>query len=127
MGQTLLNPPTVEGWHEGTEWINSGALVERVNFAANEVSDVSKPGVRSIIDRLASYDGGNFTPDELVDSCLDIMGTGDMSADTRALLVGHVASKGNVALKERKAGDDSEKRVGELLGLIASTTEYQLT
>ena len=25
MGQGLLNPPTVEGWHEGTEWIDSGA------------------------------------------------------------------------------------------------------
>ena len=33
MGQSLLNPPSVEGWHEGKEWINSGSIVERVNFA----------------------------------------------------------------------------------------------
>ena len=44
MGQTLLNPPSVEGWHEGTEWINSGALVERVNFAAKEISNIDAPG-----------------------------------------------------------------------------------
>ena len=29
MGQDLLNPPTVEGWHTGKEWIDSGTLVER--------------------------------------------------------------------------------------------------
>ncbi len=52
MGQGLLQPPSVEGWHEGIEWVDSGALVERVNFAAKELSDVSSPGVRSIIDRL---------------------------------------------------------------------------
>ncbi|MCI0901338.1 MAG: DUF1800 domain-containing protein, partial [Chloroflexi bacterium] len=52
MGQGLLRPPTVDGWHEGAEWIDSGALVERVNFVAKELSDVRSPGVRSIIDRL---------------------------------------------------------------------------
>ena len=26
MGQELFNPPTVEGWHEGREWIDSGRL-----------------------------------------------------------------------------------------------------
>ena len=41
MGQDLLNPPTVEGWHTGKEWIDSGALVERVNFASNQVGGLS--------------------------------------------------------------------------------------
>src|SRR5207249_12235316 len=27
MGQDLLNPPSVEGWHTGPEWINSGSLM----------------------------------------------------------------------------------------------------
>ena len=31
MGQSLLNPPTVEGWHTGKEWIDGGTLNERVN------------------------------------------------------------------------------------------------
>jgi len=34
MGMDLLNPPTVEGWHTGAEWINSGTLIDRINFAA---------------------------------------------------------------------------------------------
>ena len=33
-GQALLDPPSVEGWHTGAEWIDSGALVRRINFAA---------------------------------------------------------------------------------------------
>ena len=44
MGQELLNPPTVEGWHTGREWIDGGTMNERVNFAVNEVSDASQAG-----------------------------------------------------------------------------------
>ncbi|MCI0771244.1 MAG: DUF1800 domain-containing protein [Chloroflexi bacterium] len=126
MGQTLLNPPSVEGWHEGTEWINSGSLVERVNFAAKEISDITKPGVRVIIDMLANADGGHYAPDALVDRCLEIMGTGQVDQETRDSLVGRVAEKGPISLAGHQSGDESEQRVGELLGLIASTTEYQL-
>ena len=52
MGQEILNPPTVEGWHTGREWIDTGNLVERINSAAFGVGDVEQPGVRRIIDRL---------------------------------------------------------------------------
>jgi hypothetical protein len=52
MGQDLLNPPSVEGWHTGKEWINSGSLMARINFMAEKVGDTSSPGVRSIINRL---------------------------------------------------------------------------
>ena len=37
MGQDLLNPPSVEGWHTGKEWINSGSLMSRINFTAADV------------------------------------------------------------------------------------------
>ena len=43
MGQGLLQPPTVEGWHEGAEWIDSGSLVERVNFAGKELARRAQP------------------------------------------------------------------------------------
>ena len=33
MGQQLLDPPSVEGWHTGKEWINTASLMTRVNFA----------------------------------------------------------------------------------------------
>ena len=52
MGQELYNPPSVEGWRLGQEWLDSGSLIERVNFAAEQVADITKPGVRRIIESL---------------------------------------------------------------------------
>ena len=52
MGQKLLDPPTVEGWHTGKEWIDGGLLTARVNFAVREVSDASKPGIQDLMSRL---------------------------------------------------------------------------
>ena len=54
MGQDLMNPPTVEGWHTGKEWIDSGTLVERINFAADQVGNTGLPGVQDIVNRLGS-------------------------------------------------------------------------
>ena len=126
MGQGLLEPPTVEGWHEGMEWIDSGALVERVNFAASELRNVENDGVRSIIDRLATANGGALSPGEMVESCLDLIGPLSVSGDTRAALTKHVARRGELNLQGHHRGDESEQRVGEVLSLIASSPEFQL-
>ena len=126
MGQGLLQPPTVEGWHEGVEWIDSGSLVERVNFAAKELSNVSSPGVRNIIDRLAATGDGILTPAEFADGCVDLLGPFDVTEDTRAVLVDYASRHGDLDLRERQPGDESEQRVGNMLRLIAATREYQL-
>ena len=126
LGQYLLEPPGVEGWHEGEEWIDSGALVERVNFLAQELGDVSKPGVRAIIDRLATEYGGILSPDEVVDRCLELMGHVNLSEASRAKIAEHVARRGEVDLRGHRQGDESERRIGEVLGLIVSTRDYQL-
>jgi hypothetical protein len=126
MGQGLLQPPSVEGWHEGTEWIDSGSLVERINFITKELSNVRNPGVRAIIDRLASEHSGTLTPEQLVDQCLDLVGPISVSGETRAALVEFAARDGALDLQERQPGDTSEQRVGNLLRMIASTREFQL-
>ncbi len=127
MGQGLLQPPTVEGWHEGVEWIDSGSLVERVNFVAREISDVSQPGVRALIHRLASEeDGGMLSPESLVDRCLDLLGPLEASEDTRASLVEYASRLGDVDLKDRERGGEAEQRVSNMLRLVASTREFQL-
>ena len=125
MGQGLLQPPTVEGWHEGMEWIDSGAIVERINFAARELGDVAKPGVRAIIDRLAAEDHV-LSPEDLVDRCLDSVGLTSVSDDTLAALVEFAGREGDIDLTNRQQGDDKEQRVGNLLRLVASTREFQL-
>ena len=126
MGQGLLQPPSVEGWHEGLEWIDSGSLLERINFIAKELSNVHNPGVRAIIDRLAAEDGGTLTPVQLVDQCLDLMGPLTVDNETRAALLALAATEGDLNLKDHQPGDPSEQRVGHLLRMIASTREFQL-
>ena len=72
MGQDLLVPPSVEGWHTGSEWINSGTLMKRINFTADMVGDTGKPGIQDIIYRIKSK--GNLDVSTFVDTCLDILG-----------------------------------------------------
>lgn len=125
MGQGLLRPPSVEGWHEGVEWIDSGAVVERSNFAAQEMSDVSQPGIQGIIRRLSAHNGGTLTPQEAVDYCLDLVGPMTVSGVTRNSLIKHLTRRGDLDLGDNPGKEESEGRVGELLGLIASTPEFQ--
>ena len=125
MGQTLLDPPSVEGWHEGPEWINSGTLVERVNFVARQLGDVERPGTQAIISRLAVQNGGTHSPEQLVDSCLDLMGPVEVDESTRTALVEHVGQEGKIVLQGHQKGDEVEQRVGEVFSLIASAREFQ--
>jgi len=121
MGQDLLNPPSVEGWHTGKEWIDTGILVERVNFAAEQVGNIDMPGIRRIIDRLRAQ--GDLTPEALVDGCLDLIGPLDVSQRTHEALVGFAKKGGDVTLSDGKR--ETEQRVGEMLQLIVATREYQ--
>ncbi len=127
MGQGLLQQPSVEGWHEGPEWIDSGALVERVNFVAKEMGNVMNPGVRSIIDRLAAEsDDGRLTAEALVDQCLDLIGPLEVTDATREVLVAFVTKQGEVNLAGHEPGDDTEQKIGDILRLMTATREFQL-
>jgi uncharacterized protein (DUF1800 family) len=122
MGQDLLNPPSVEGWHMGKEWIDTGCLVERVNFGAKQLGDVGKPGVQRIIERLRAQ--GELSAEQFVDGCLDLLGPLTVSAKTRAALTKFVSQAGPLRLDQEHRTTD--QRVAELLSLIASTREYQM-
>ena len=127
MGQKLLDPPSVEGWHTGKEWITSGSLVERVNFAALHISDVSNPGVRDMVHRVLSGIGATSDPSEIVDGCLDVMGPMDVSDETRELLL-EVASSGMQEGETQAYGESkaSQRLILNLFKFIVSSREYQL-
>jgi len=124
MGQDLLNPPTVEGWHTGREWIDSGALVERVNFAADRVGDISMPGVRRIVERLEAL-GSTMTVEQLVDSCLDLVGPVLVSDARRSELVAHVRREGEVRCGTADEKQEFKNRVTGLLQLVVASREFQ--
>ena len=126
MGQGLLAPPTVEGWHEGVEWIDSVSLVERINFAAKELSDPTKDGVKDIIRRVTSNQKDLSDPEKLVDSCLDYMGPIQVQPDTREGLIEFAESQGAVQIQNGQPDENASIQVARLIGMIASTREYQL-
>jgi len=123
-GQALMDPPSVEGWHTGQEWIDSGALVRRINFVADRVGNINLPGVQSIIHRLA--DKKEMSPEDLVDACLDLMGPVQVEEGTRQEIISHLNEGGFI-----KRGTTEEEKaafariVGEVLQLVVSTREYQ--
>ena len=123
MGQDLLNPPSVEGWHTGKEWINSGSLMARINFVAEKVGDPSLPGVRAIIDRLKQH--GTLSPDQLVDGCLDLLGPVEVGADTKQELAAQAKDWGQISWDSEANAEVADQRTGEMLQLIAATREYQ--
>jgi uncharacterized protein (DUF1800 family) len=126
MGQGLLAPPTVEGWHEGTEWIDSGALVERVNFASRELGNPNRPGVQEIIERIMSETYFTALPSEIVDNCLDQIGPIEVDSSTREALVQFFSSLEESLLGQRENSFGERKKIADTLGMIVSTREYQL-
>ena len=119
MGQDLMNPPTVEGWHTGQEWIDSGTLVERINFTADQMGNTDLPGVKAIIERISSE--GISDPSALLDRCLDMVGAYALPDETRAYLVEHIGKSGDL-----KPGTESYGgQITQALQLIVATQEYQ--
>ncbi len=125
MGMDLMNPPTVEGWHTGHEWIDSGTLVERINFAAEHLGNTQLPGVKSMVDRLMARSSGPLSPEQFVEGCLDLVGPLDVAEETRRELVAH-AQRGSEA-RHRTAAEKAEftRRAGEMFQMIAATAEFQ--
>ena len=124
MGQDLMNPPSVEGWHVGKEWIDTGILVERINFAAAQVGDIDKPGVQKTIARLRAM--GELTPEQLVDACVDLIGPLRVGETTRSALVDFATKGGNLKFDQAPGDRAAEQRVGEMLSMIVATREFQL-
>ena len=120
MGQSLLDPPSVEGWYTGQEWINSGSLLARINFVADRVANTSLPGISAIIGHIKS-DGVN-SPEELVEASLEHMGFLEVGDETMSQLLDHAKAEGNMNWNDEAAAGT---RVGEMLALVGATTEYQ--
>ena len=119
MGQDLLNPPTVEGWHTGREWIDSGTLVERINFTADQVGNINHSGVKNIINRLSSV-GPVLTAEQLVEGCLENLGSYQLANETRNQLLELAGSDGEI----RSDSEEFPVQVATMLQSIVATTEY---
>jgi hypothetical protein len=97
--------------------------MQRVNFTAELVGDVSRPGIKDLMDRLKAKDGR--TPAEVVDGCLDLMGPLEMNPNSRQGLIGFIEVGGDFSWDTDEQVQASTARVSELLQLIVATREYQ--
>ena len=120
MGQELLNPPTVEGWHTGREWIDSAFLVERVNFAAEKFGDSSAPGVVEIANRIRSG-RTSASPVELLDACASEVGEVALNEFTRSAIIEEMSVQGEIDCSE----PEFIEAVAEVLALVGASREYQ--
>jgi uncharacterized protein (DUF1800 family) len=119
MGQHAMNPPSVEGWHWGTEWLDSGTVVERVNFSSSKLGDVNNSGIRKIINNVKSNISNQYSTELLIEKILEELGSIIVSKTTKDTLKDFVNSKIN---SEKSLNDDN---LSELLQLIGAMPEYQ--
>ena len=122
MGQFLNNPPSVEGWHQGTDWLDTGTLVERVNFASQQIGDSTKPGIQAMIERIASTPNNVASPENLISVCLEEMGVISVEEDTMKVLI-DFASQGHD--QPVNTSNDGPQKISAALQMVASTKEFQ--
>ena len=101
-------------------------MVERINFAAKELGDPTKDGVKDIIRRITSSQKDLSDPEKLVDSCLDYMGPIRVEPETRESLIEFAESQGAVQTQNGQPDESASLQLARLIGMIASTREYQL-
>jgi hypothetical protein len=123
MGMELYEPPTVEGWHYGKEWIDSGTLLERINWTAEWVGQTDLPGIKDIVDRLMSR--GAMSPKEFVEGCLDLIGPVEVTGETLRSLIEFAEKGGELRQSTEEERSAFARQVGQMLQMIVSTQEFQ--
>ncbi len=114
MGQTLFEPPDVNGWELGQGWFSTGAMLARMNFAsalaANQKFNLARDAVaaRASPEQLAAY----FT-DRLTAAPFDAVPYGELIAYLRS---GGTWTGADTQLQSKAAG---------LVRLIVGSGEYQ--
>lgn len=125
MGQQLLNPPSVEGWHQGLEWIETGSLTERVNFASQHLSDIESVGVKTIIGNVINHTQPYLTAEACVDKCIDELGALEISQDIRNNLIQFANDSGLPETNLTTDRKTAEEKLAAMLGIIGATPEFQ--
>jgi len=122
MGQQPLNPPTVEGWHPGREWIDSAFLIERVNFAAGILGDPAAPGVVAMARRIASG-RKKIEARRLVEAVLYEMGSLSLPDAAKQQILENLELVGDVPCAPAAGFAEVVARVSRT---IATSPEFQL-
>jgi uncharacterized protein (DUF1800 family) len=115
MGQQLFEPPDVSGWRLGRSWFSTGAMLARMNFAA-QLATNQKFNIRD------TYHGLGGTPLALVSEALERLGVAEMDEQSQQALVDYLNAGG------AWTGADAQlvTKAAGLVHLIVGSGEYQL-
>jgi uncharacterized protein (DUF1800 family) len=115
MGQQLFEPPDVAGWDLGQSWFTSGAMLGRMNFAA-QLATNQKFELRN------SARGVVKSPEGLVSWALDRMTSAAFPSDSYNALIDYARAGG------AWTGSDTQlaTKASGVAHLIAGSGEYQL-
>ena len=84
LGQVLLEPPSVEGWHQEKAWVNSATWLARTNVAADLCAGRAglalRPGATELL-------RGTGSPEERAARAIDLLLDGDAAPASRAALL----------------------------------------
>ena len=125
MGQQLFTPPSVEGWHQGLEWIETGSLTERVNFASQQLGASRKAGVKKIIGNVIQDEDEYLTAEAYVDKCLDELGALEASSYIRDTLVQFASDNGLPDINLSTDRGKAEDKLSAILAVVGSIPEFQ--
>ncbi|HEV7214201.1 MAG TPA: DUF1800 domain-containing protein [Chloroflexota bacterium] len=117
LGQQLFNPPNVAGWPGGPSWINTGTILNRYNEANRLVTARSKDGTSWTPPADLSSIGS--TADQIVDYYSTLLLGSDITATTRAALIGYL--NGDSGFSADAAGIDERLRGLVHLTMISPT------
>jgi uncharacterized protein (DUF1800 family) len=115
MGQQLFEPPDVAGWDLGRGWFSSGAMLTRMNFAA-QLATNQKFNLREIVR------GAKQSPEAIVSLMLDRLTAPSMARDAYQALIDYARAGG------AWTGSDAQlaTKAAGLAHLIAGSGDYQL-
>jgi len=115
MGQTLFEPPDVNGWELGQGWFSTGGMLARMNFSAALAANQRNNLALSTVDAASS-------PESMLEYFLDRLSPAPFAQEARQDLLTHLEAGG------AWTGSDAQRRTKApgLTRLIVGSSEYQL-
>ena len=116
MGQQLFEPPDVSGWRLGKNWFSTGAMLARMNFAA-QLTTNQKFALRDAFRPVGA------TPEAVLSEALDRLLPAEFADGSRAALLDYLRAGG------AWSGSDAQllTKVPGVVHLILGSGEYQLS
>jgi uncharacterized protein (DUF1800 family) len=114
MGQTLFDPPDVNGWEAGRSWFSTGAMLARMNFASALAGNQKFALARAAADHAS-------TPQELLSWVLDSLKTAPLSPGVTTDLMDYLRATGPWTGSQGQL----QNKVAGVVHLVAGTPEYQ--